>query len=166
MTELQLLPDDDPAVGALASDLERARKASYPLTFAVRRLAPPEAAPIAALDALAAELEYQPLGEGWIEVPRRIAAKLLAQVIGGELAYPEQVVPPADAETLAGRFLALWPSGTRYFTNGAISGEFAVYDMQGEEVLGWRSLSEAPFDNGVAATGGGRVALLWAEDAP
>lgn len=163
----ELLPDPDPALAALARDLERAREPSYPLTLELRRLAgaaPDD--PAAALDALAAAAGYRGLGPGWVEVPRRIAAKILLHVIGGELAYPEEVVPRPEAEALAARFLVLFPEGARYFTNGAISGDFAVYDRAGAEVLGWRSLSEAPLDNGVAALGGGRVGLLWAEDAP
>ena len=164
---IELLPDPDPALAALARDLERAREPSYPLTLELRRMAadaPDDPAP--ALDALAAEAGYRGLGAGWVEVPRRIAAKILLHVVGGELAYPEEVVPPERAEALAQRFLALFPAGARFFTNGAVSGDFAIYDRAGDEVLGWRSLSEAPLDNGVAAIGGGRVGLLWAEDAP
>ncbi|HMQ33104.1 MAG TPA: hypothetical protein PKD53_20400 [Chloroflexaceae bacterium] len=164
---IELLPDPDPALAALARDLERAREPSYPLTLELRRMAadaPDDPAP--ALDALAAEAGYRGLGAGWVEVPRRIAAKILLHVVGGELAYPEEVVPRERAEALAERFLALFPAGARFFTNGAVSGDFAIYDRAGDEVLGWRSLSEAPLDNGVAAIGGGRVGLLWAEDAP
>jgi hypothetical protein len=95
-----------------------------------------------------------------------MAAKILTQIIGSELAYPEQVVPRERATELATRFLALFPKGARYYTNGAISGDFAVYDLQGAELLGWRSLSAAPFDNGIVALGSGRIAMLWAEDAP
>jgi hypothetical protein len=166
MPTTELLPDNDPAVAALARDLERAREPSYPLSFACRRLSAPAEGPHAALDAVAAVAGFQGLGEGWVEVPRRIAAKLLAHLIGGELAYPAEVLPRERAEELAGRFLALVAAPARYFTNGALSGDFAVYDLQGEEVLGWRSLSEAPYDNGVIALGADRVALLWAEDAP
>lgn len=166
MSAPQLLPDPDPAVDALARDLERARAPSYPLTFAVRRLATSPAVPAVVLDALAAELGYHGLGDAWVELPRRIAAKLLAQLIGGELAYPEEVMPREQAEALSGRFLALFPQGARYFTNGAVSGDFAIYDSGGQEVLGWRSISAAPLDNGLIALGGERIAMLWAEDAP
>jgi hypothetical protein len=162
----ELLPDHDPALDDLAHALDQAREPSYPLLFAARRLAGDAHAPDEVLDALAEAIGYQALGPGWIEVPRRIAAKILAHVIGGELAYPEEVIPREQAEALAARFLALFPAGARHYTNGAISGDFAVYDNQGGEVLGWRSLSAAPFDNGVIALGGGRVAILWAEDAP
>jgi hypothetical protein len=163
---LDLQPDHDPALDDLARALEQAREPSYPLLFAARRLVSDIHAPVEVLDALAAAVGYSSLGAGWIEVPRRIAAKILAHVIGGELAYPEEVVPREQAEALAARFLALFPAGAHYYTNGAISGDFAVYDTQGGEVLGWRSLSAAPFDNGVVALGGGRIAMLWAEDAP
>lgn len=166
MAAPKLLLDPDPALAALARDLDRAREPSYPLTLELRRLAgaTEEAAP--ALDALAAEVGYRGLGDAWIQVPRRIAAKILRHLIGGELAYPEEVVPDEQAEALASRFLALFPEGSRYFTNGAVSGDFAVYDQGGAEVLGWRSISAAPLDTGVVALGGGRVGLLWAEDAP
>ncbi len=166
MTTPLLLPDNDPAIDALARDLDRARESSYPLTFAVRRLSAAPAHPAAACDALAAELGYQGLGEHWVELPRRIAAKLLTHLIGGELAYPTQVVPPAQARDLANRVLDLVPRGARYFTNGAISGDFALYDVHGQEVLGWRSISTAPLDNGLIIVGAGRIALLWAEDSP
>ncbi len=166
MAPAPLLPDHDPAIVALSAELERARAASYPLTLAFGRLADPAVEVYAALDALTGSLGWRGLASAWVELPRRIALKLLVQIIGGELAYPTEVVPRAEAEALAGRFLALFPPGARYFTNGAISGEVALYDRQGEVVLGWRSLSEAPFDNGLIAVGGPRVGLLWAEDAP
>jgi hypothetical protein len=161
-----LLSDPDPAIAALARDLDRARASSYPLTFAARRLAAAPAQPFAACDALAAELGYQGLGEHWVELPRRIAVKLLTHLIGGELAYPAQVAPPARAQELARRVLDLVPGDARYFTNGAISGDFALYDVNGREVLGWRSISAAPLDNGLAIVGGERIVFLWAEDAP
>lgn len=166
MPELELLPDRDPALIALERELDRARKPSYPLTFEARRLAAPAADPFAALDAMAEASGYKGLGAAWVEMPRRIAAKLLAHLIGGELAYPEEVVPRERAEELAARFLALFTEGSRFFTNGVVSGEFAIYDSAGAEVLGWRSISAAPYDNGVIALGGDRIALLWAEDAP
>lgn len=161
-----LRPDPDPAIAALARDLDRARASSYPLTFAARRLDATPAHPTAACDALAAELGYQGLGEHWVEVPRRIAVKLLTHLIGGELAYPAEVVPPARAQELARRVLDLVPHGARCFTNGAISGDFALYDVNGQEVLGWRSISAAPLDNGLVIVGDKRVVFLWAEDAP
>lgn len=166
MSELELLPDRDPAALALEQELERAREPSYPLTFAARRLAAPAADAVAVADAMAADSGYSALGAAWVEVPRRIAAKILAHIIGGELAYPEEVLPAPRAADLAGRFIALLPERARYFTNGALSGDFAIYDLAGGEVLGWRSISAAPFDNGVIAVGGDRALLLWAEDAP
>jgi hypothetical protein len=161
-----LLPDTDHAVDDLLRDLDDARAESYPLLLSTRRLAAPGDPPQATLDALAAEEGYTGLGANWVEVPRRIAAKILAHLIASELAYPTEVVDPAAAEGLAGRFLALFPAGARYFTNGACSGPFAVYDIAGEEVLGWRSISVAPFDNGVIGLAADRVGMLWAEDAP
>lgn len=163
----QLLPDSDPLLDQFAADLEVARASSYPLLFAAYALAASEVdAEVLLLDAIAHSVGYNTLGSGWIEVPRRIATKILTQIIGSELAYPEQVVPREQAMDLAMRFLDLFPKGARYYTNGAISGDFAVYDLQGAELLGWRSLSAAPFDNGIVALGSGRIAMLWAEDAP
>jgi hypothetical protein len=157
---------DDPAVAALARDLERARAASYTLTFEMCALSAPVNEPAEALDALAADLEFRTLGPHWIEIPRRIAAKLLTHLIAGELAYPEQVVPAEQAAELATRFLELFPAGARYFTNGAVSGETAIYDCDGNDVLGWRSLSDAELDNGVIGLSADRVGMIWAEDSP
>jgi hypothetical protein len=162
-----LLPDTDRAIEELLNDLDDARSESYPLLLSVRRLgAAPPAEPAAAIDALAAEEGYTGLGKNWVEVPRRMAAKIAAQIIASELAYPNEIVEQAAAEELAGRFLALFGQGARYFTNGACSGPFAVYDTAGGEVLGWRSISAAPFDNGVVGLSAERVGMIWAEDAP
>lgn len=160
------LDDPDPQIAELEAAIDAARAESYPLTLSVCRLAAPPDQATALLDAFVAAHEYEGLGEHWVEVPRRIAAKLLAHLIGSDLAYPDEVVPEEQAEDLAARFLALFPPGTRYFTNGACSGPFAIYNLAGEEVLGWRSISPAPFDNGVIALAPDRVGMLWAEDAP
>ncbi|MEI7645082.1 MAG: hypothetical protein WCJ55_12470 [Chloroflexales bacterium] len=161
-----LRPDTDRAIDDLMRDLDNARIKSYPLLLSVRRIAAPGATPHASLDALAAEEGYTGLGANWIEVPRRIAAKILTHLIASDLAYPTEVALPAEAEELASRFLALFAPGARYFTNGTCSGPFAVYDIAGEAVLGWRSISAAPFDNGVIGLAADRVGMLWAEDAP
>ncbi|NTW97574.1 MAG: hypothetical protein HGB28_03395 [Oscillochloris sp.] len=161
---ITLLPD--PTIEALMDDIDAARATSYPLLLSVRRIeGGPPSAPAEVLDALAAEEGYSQLGANWVEVPRRIAAKILTHLIASELAYPAEVVDQAAAEELAGRFLALFEQGARYFTNGACSGPFAIYDVAGEEVLGWRSISAAPFDNGVIGLAAERVGMLWAEDA-
>jgi hypothetical protein len=162
-----LLPDEDPALAALVSDLEAARAESYPLTAAgyLHRL-PADADPRALCDLIAADLGFQPLGAHWIEVPRRVAHKILLHIISEDLAYPTEVTAEDEAEELAQRLLAAYPSGGRYFTNGAVSGAVALYDRDGNEVVGWRSLSEAPLDHGLLAIGPTRALLVWAEDAP
>ncbi|WP_129632248.1 hypothetical protein [Candidatus Oscillochloris fontis] len=162
-----LFPDTDPSLPTLLDALDAARGESYPLLLSMRRLRGdmlPTATEI--LDALAREEGYQPLGANWIEVPRRIALKILTHLIASELAYPTEVVTTEQATDLATQFLTLFNPPARYFTNGACSGPFAVYDLAGEEVLGWRSLSAAPFDNGVIVVNAERVGMLWAEDAP
>ncbi|RRR69367.1 MAG: hypothetical protein EI684_15775, partial [Candidatus Viridilinea halotolerans] len=100
----ELLPDNDPALDQFAHDVAVARANSYPLLFAAYRVAPtPSAEPTALLDAMAVAVGFEGLGAGWIAVPRRIALKLLTQIIGSELAYPEEVVPREHAEALAQR---------------------------------------------------------------
>ncbi|WP_322510884.1 hypothetical protein [Chloroflexus sp.] len=166
MTEPMLLPETDPAIEGLWVAIETARAQSYPLTGAAFRLTRPPQTPYEALDAAARELDFYPLGQHWIEVPRRIALKIATHIIAHDLAYPDEIVPAAQATELAGRVLALLGARARYFTNGAVSGDFAVYDVQGNEVIGWRSLSEAPFDHGLFALDDRLVIVLWAEDAP
>jgi|APCry1669189070_1035195.scaffolds.fasta_scaffold00162_1 hypothetical protein len=161
-----LLQDTDHAIDDLLRDLDNARATSYPLVLSMRRLSEPSETPHTTLDALAVEEGYKGLGANWVEVPRRIAVKILTHLIASDLAYPTTVVETAAAEELAGRFLAFFQAGARYFTNGACSGPYAIYTTSGEEVLGWRSISAAPFDNGVIGLSADRVGMLWAEDAP
>ncbi len=166
MSQPLLVLETDPAITGLFTAIETARAQSYPLTGAAFRLARSVADPVEALDAAARELDFQPLGQRWIEVPRRIAQKILVHIIAHDLAYPDEIVPVAQATELAARILALLAPRARYFTNGAISGEVALYDINGNEVIGWRSLSEAPFDHGLFALDHQRLIVLWAEDAP
>ncbi|NJN17216.1 MAG: hypothetical protein HC822_13535 [Oscillochloris sp.] len=166
MSNLELLDAEDKLFTALVRDIDRARAESYELMLALRSYKPAAADATAVVDALIRELGYRELGAGWIEIPRRIAAKMIAGLIGFDLAYPDEIVPSEQATDLATRFLEFFPAGTRYFTNGACSGEFAVYDLAGEAVLGWRSISEAPLDNGVVAVNETVVGIVWAEDAP
>lgn len=166
MSQPILTLETDPAIEGLWIAIETARAQSYPLTGAVFRLHQPPTDPRDALDAAARELDFQPLGQHWIEVPRRIAVKIATNLIAHDLAYPDEVVPQAQAADLAGRVLALLGPQARYFTNGAVSGDFAIYDIQGNEVVGWRSLSDAPLDHGLFAIDDQRVVVLWAEDAP
>lgn len=166
MAEPFLILETDPAIEGLWVAIETARAQSYPLTGTAFRLTRAPQTPYEALDAAARELDFQPLGPHWIEVPRRIAVKIATHIIAHDLAYPDEIVPTAQASELAGRVLALVGPQARYFTNGAVSGEFAIYDMHGNEVIGWRSLSDAPFDHGLFALDDRRVIVLWAEDAP
>ncbi len=166
MSQPLIVLETDPAIAGLWMAIETARVQSYPLTGAAFRLTRPPQTVTEALDAVAQELDFQPLGEHWIEVPRRIALKIATHIIAHDLAYPDEIVPKAQASELAGRVLALLGPRARYFTNGAVSGDFAIYDVHGNEVVGWRSLSEAPFDHGIIALDEQRVVVLWAEDAP
>ncbi len=158
--------ETDPAIEGLWIAIETARAQSYPLTGVAFRMLRPPRDTNEALDAAARALDFQPLGPHWIEVPRRIASKILTHIIAHDLAYPDEIVPVAQAKELAERVLALVGPQARYFTNGAISGDFAIYDVRGQEVVGWRSLSDAPFDHGLFALNERRVVVLWAEDAP
>lgn len=162
-----LSPDPDPAIDALLDDIDTARAESYPLVLRVCRWEEGILdTPTPLLDALASLEGYLPLGANWIEIPRRIATKMLTHLIASELAYPTTVTTPETADALSRRFLELFAPGARYFTNGACSGPFAIYNLAGEEVVGWRSISAAPFDNGVIAVSTQRIGILWAEDAP
>ncbi len=160
-------PDSDPSIMTLLDAIDAARSESYPLFLGMRRLeGDVPSNPTDILDALAREEGYQPLGSNWIEVPRRIALKIATHLIASELAYPTDVVAVEEATDLATQFLDFFSAPARYFTNGACSGPYAVYDLAGAEVVGWRSLSAAPFDNGVIVLNAERVGMLWAEDAP
>ncbi len=116
------------------------------------------------LDAFVAEHGYAGVGEHWIELPRRSARKVLINVLCEELAYPEQTMNETEATELAERFLNLFGSGSRYFTNGTCSGMTAIYTLSGEQVLGWRSISTKTFDNGIIVVHPHRIGMLWAED--
>ncbi len=114
------------------------------------------------IDAFVTRYGYTGLGEHWIELPRRSARNVLINVLLEELAYPEETMSETEAIELAERFLTLFESGSRYFTNGTCSGATAIYTLAGEQVLGWRSISTKTFDNGIIAVHPHRIGMLWA----
>lgn len=167
MSSLTFEPANDPEVEQLAAEIDQAREGN-PLLFDVltfsREETRAEPQHLALLDAFVALFDYTGLGEHWIELRRGVARKLLVHVLHEGLAYPEEMMDKTAAEACADRFLALFAPGTRYFTNGTCSGEAAIYTLEGTQVLGWRSISTAPFDNGIIAMSSDRIGIVWAED--
>ncbi len=167
MSNISFEPADDPEVEQLAATLDQARDGN-PLLFDILRLHCDDAGAQpgypALLDACVALFDYTGLGADWIELRRGIARKLLIHVLHEGLAYPEAMMDLELAEACAERFLEFFPPGTRYFTNGTCSGEAAIYTLDGRQVLGWRPISSATFDNGVIAVSPDRIGIVWAED--
>lgn len=167
MSDFIFAPEPDPLIDQLCTAMLTAA-GDYPLFVDIQQLTVAAGGddldyhPI--LDAFVSQYEYTGLGDYWIEVPRRIARKILLHVLSESLAYPEAVMDPAEAEQFSAHFLDLFDPGSRFFTNGTCSGETAVYTTTGEEVLGWRSMSESTFDNGIIAANPQRVGIVWAED--
>lgn len=167
MTAFTFEAKPDVAVNQLAADIARIRDGTAIFvavaTLHIRDLAD-EIPWVPMLDAFVAQHGYAGLGEHWIELPRRSARKVLINVLLEELAYPEETMSETDATELAERFLNLFETGSRYFTNGTCSGANAIYTLSGEQVLGWRSISTKTFDNGIIAVHPHRIGILWAED--
>lgn len=158
---------NDPEVEQLAAAIDQARDGN-PLLFDILRLNQDNAGEQpdypALLDAFVALFDYTGLGAHWIELRRGIARKLLIHVLHEGLAYPEEMMDKETAEACAERFLEFFAPGTRYFTNGTCSGEAVIYTLEGQQVLGWRPISSATFDNGVIAVSSDRIGIVWAED--
>lgn len=167
MRDFIFTADDDLPIDQLVEEIGRVREGS-PLLFDVQQLTMRDTPDVIdyrpMLDAFVAQYGYTGLGEHWIEVQRRVARKILFRVLLEELAYPEQTMSTEEAEAFAARFLDLFAAGSRYFTNGTCSGEVAIYTLTGDQVLGWRSISTATFDNGVIVVNGQRIGIIWAED--
>ncbi|MFP4438772.1 MAG: hypothetical protein ACLFVO_16140 [Chloroflexaceae bacterium] len=170
MSNISFEPADDPEVEQLAAAIDQARDGN-PLLFDVLRLNRDDAGDAgeqpdypALLDAFVALFDYTGLAAHWIELRRGIARKLLIHVLHEGLAYPEEMMDKETAEACAERFLEFFAPGTRYFTNGTCSGEAVIYTLAGQQVLGWRPISSATFDNGVIAVSSDRIGIVWAED--
>lgn len=168
MTTFTFEAEPDARINQLAADIARIREGT-PIFLAVAMLQIHTPAdeirwePV--LDAFVSQYGYIGLGEHWIELSRRSARKVVINVLVEELAYPEETMSEAVATELAERFLNLFETGSRYFTNGTCSGATAIYTLSGEQVLGWRSISTKTFDNGIIVVHPRRIGMLWAEGA-
>lgn len=167
MVDMLFTPDADAEISQLFADIEQTRDGS-PLVLAVEQYAlsgdGANMAPHLLLDAMVAQYGYTGPGPYWIEVARRVARKILVHVLHEELAYPEETMDQTEAEAFAERFLNLFDSDSHYYTNGVCSGEASIFTLEGEQVLGWRSISALPFDNGLIVVSSQRIGMIWAED--
>lgn len=167
MAQFTLAAETDPQIEQLRTAMLDAAE-DYPLIIDIQQLIidnPTEDLdyrPI--LDAFVARYGYTGLADHWIEIPRRMARKILQHVLSESLAYPDPIMDEEEASQFTERFLDLFASGSRYFTNGTCSGETTIYTSTGEEVLGWRPISTATFDNGIIAVNPRRIGMVWAED--
>jgi hypothetical protein len=117
--------------------------------------------PVSLIDSTLTRLGFIALSTEWREVLPDQAARILTNVLHRDLAYTAEIMPVEVAEQIAARFRAIFPTTTRYFTNGTWragrSGEF-------EQPVSWSPLTEATCDAGIVADGEGFVALAWVED--
>lgn len=90
------------------------------------------------------------------EIDEVSARAVAAGVLGRDLAYRAELLPPAEASALAARFFerCIGP-GCRFYSNRGVSPGSSG---------GWSPATDATFDGGVIVVGGARSGCLWVED--
>lgn len=120
--------------------------------------------------ALLARLGFRDLGGLWLRIDVDRALAVLEGVLHKGLAYDSEVMEPAIAAELAGRFVHHLGPGD-WLTNGGYALSHAAPPPRTASgvpievaVNGWNPISSATFDAGVVFVGRDRVAIAWAED--
>jgi hypothetical protein len=78
------------------------------------------------------------------------ALSLVASILHRDMAYSHAMMTEDRAKELAERFLGLFGSGARFFSNGWPGG--------------WNPATEATFDTGVLVIGDEQSGCIWVED--
>jgi hypothetical protein len=109
-------------------------------------------------DAITRMHGFRGLAEGWIAIPEEAARELVTHILHKDLAYMLEVMPRAEATTLADAFIAAVPEPCTYLTN-------ATWDVAPEvKLTSWDPVSESTFDAGVICVGAEAIVLIWVED--
>lgn len=115
------------------------------------------------LDAFVAAQGYAGLVDGWTVLKRTAAKSLLVRILARDLVLNAHIMPKEEAEKLAERFLAFFPSPSRFFSNTPVAEE-GDGDAEDTWTGTWKSITEAMFDTGIVAVGGGRIGMFWVKD--
>lgn len=97
--------------------------------------------------------------ENYHEIYRDEALLLLTLILRQDLAYGAAIMASSEANELAGRFLAAFDDGHRFFTNG----QFHLRALSPMKALSWASVTDATFGTGVLVVGRS-TGCLWVED--
>jgi hypothetical protein len=176
----RLEPDHDASAGRLRDEILQYVEAVLTLCE-IRRVVPAtnldnDDHVHAIIDHFVSQSGCAALGSGWLESDRANALVLLQRVLEENLAYGVGRLTTAEAARFAGAFLDLFPSSTRYFTNGTlgwhrIGVEPPELDL-GNYVWGsWNPILEhlstdqrIILDTGIIAISPERIGLLWLVD--
>ncbi|MEP7096386.1 MAG: hypothetical protein ABI748_01880, partial [Dokdonella sp.] len=115
-------------------------------------------------DRVATTHNFQPLGDGWLEISAYDARIVAAAVLQRDLAHDAEIMSRAEATELAEAFLDLAPEPHVYFTNGSWADLFDEENKSSSDSVSFDPISNATFDAGVICVGDGVTAILWVED--
>lgn len=113
--------------------------------------------PIATLDKFLQRVGLLPLNQGWDEISRKQAGKVLCAVQRRDLAYGGKIPKVGNVEGRTASFLDLFGENVRFFSNGMLTGE-------SENTRQWSPATTATFDTGVVCLGALRIGILWVAD--
>jgi hypothetical protein len=154
-------PPDDPRLAKLVEAVERARGESDFVLWSGQL--PPGREAHDQVESLMREpwgrfTGSAALAEEWTprfdEFSEEWAVRRLTWLLGHDLAYDSELVPEAEAEEVANRFVELLPSPRRWFSN------------RSNVSRGWSPMTSYTYDEGVIAAGESRAYIAWfmAED--
>ena len=119
---------------------------------------------LARADRIATAHNFQPLGDGWLEISAYDAHIVAAAVLQRDLAHDEEIMSRAEATELTEAFFDLAPEPHVYFTNGSWAELFDEDNESPSDNVSFDPISSATFDAGVICVGDGVTTILWVED--
>jgi hypothetical protein len=114
----------------------------------------------------------RPISARWIPINSLDARSRLVGVLTRDLAYGGERMPLEDGARFTDRFVTLFGSESRYYTNGSFRfdlerGKWVPVDSSQRTVrVGgrWTPITDATFDTGVVVLSDKRIGMLWVMD--
>ncbi|RLC14054.1 MAG: hypothetical protein DRI57_15135 [Deltaproteobacteria bacterium] len=104
---------------------------------------------------------FSGLDQYWVEVDVVKSLKILTDIIHKDIAYGSMITDKKTAKRLANRFLSVFESSFRPFTNGNL----IIPDADPKDTEGaWMEISDSTFDTGIVCIDNKKMGILWVQD--
>lgn len=110
----------------------------------------------------------------WYEITEQTAKWMMTNLLNSDMAYHSELFARDESVRLSNEFVQFVSQGEtvakngigcRYFINGSVWTDApSLYTLDGKEILGWNSVTNATFDSCILMVTPQRIGIVWGKD--